>query len=130
MVTKEHGLGSRSEAPIKSKDDSMLSPGDISFAGNDFDVTSTFATTKLATTKLVTTKLATTKAASNPVINQNAEALSDILQGFQNVESSLQEMLTVLEDISNKTGVSSTKIAQGVHILRITILYIIIHHMI
>ena len=125
MVTKEHGLGSRSEAPIKSKDDSMLSPGDISFAGNDFDVTSTFATTKL-----VTTKLATTKAASNPVINQNAEALSDILQGFQNVESSIQEMLTVLEDISNKTGVSSTKIAQGVHILRITILYIIIHHMI
>ena len=125
MVTKEHGLGSRSEAPIKSKDDSMLSPGDISFAGNDFDVTSTFATTKL-----VTTKLATTKAASNPVINQNAEALSDILQGFQNVESSIQEMLTVLEDISKKTGVSSTKIAQGVHILHITILYIIIHHMI
>ena len=125
MVTKEHGLGSRSEAPIKSKDDSMLSPGDISFAGNDFDVTSTFATTKL-----VTTKLATTKAASNPVINQNAEALSNILEGFQNVEGSLQDMLTVLEDISNKTDVSSTRIAQGVHILRITILYIIIHHMI
>ena len=113
----------------------MLSPGDISFAGNDFDVTSTFATTKLATTKLVTTKLATTKlattnATANTLINQNAEALSNILEGFQNVEGSLQDMLTVLEDISNKTDVSSTRIAQGVHILRITILYIIIHHMI
>ena len=82
------------------------------------------------TTKLATTKVVTTKTVANSVANQQAEALNDILEGFQNVEESLQDILMVLEDISNKTGVSSTKIVQGVHMLRVIIIYFITHHMI
>ena len=68
------GLG----GPFFSEDDSILSPGDISFTDNDSEFTSTFATTKFATTNLATTKLATTKATANPVINQNVIALNNI----------------------------------------------------
>ena len=107
----------------------MLSPGDIAFAGDDFEVTSTFATTKFVTTKLATTKLATTKAAGNHVINQNVEALNNILHGFGNVEESLQDILTVLEDISNKTDVSSAEIIFRVYYPYFTIFHLILHHM-
>ena len=119
---RQHGFrGEMFRNPLFSKGDSLLSPGDISFAGNDFEVTSTFATTKLATTKL-----ATTKPISNPVINQNAEALNNIQEGIQNVEESLEEILTILEDISNKTRVFSTASVHALHMLHLIILYSIL----
>ena len=40
-----------------SEEDSMLSPGDISFAGDDFEVTSTFATTTSGTLDRSTAEL-------------------------------------------------------------------------
>ena len=119
-----------SEGTLFSEDDSMLSPGDISFAGDDFEVTSTFATTKLATTKLATTKLATTKTIANHVIDQNVEALNNILEGFGNVEESLQDILTILEDISNKTDVSSAEIQRCGYFPYLTFFHLILHHMI
>ena len=114
---------------FQSKNDSVLSPGDISFAGDNFEVTSTFATTKLATTTFATTKLATTKAAENHVIYQNVMVLNNILEGFGNVEESLQDILTVLEDISNKTDVFSAEIERCGYFPYYTIFHLILHHM-
>ena len=59
----------------------MLSPGDISFAGDDFEVTSTFATTK---------------AAENPVINQNVEALNNGLLPTNFLDLDIRENLFVI----------------------------------